>query len=152
MKRVVTGVDGQGRSHVVSIDELDPSGQGLVVWEYRPADVLEWIRAIDPDAAATWIEPEVDGGLKMYLGAFAPDTGQPAPPMPNMDEHGFHTTRTIDFVYLVSGELVLLLDDDVRVPLKQGDVVIQQATRHSWKNEGDADAVILGLLHRPAGI
>jgi quercetin dioxygenase-like cupin family protein len=37
------------------------------------------------------------------------------------------------------------------VKLQAGDAVVQQATRHSWRNEGTEPAVLLVLLHSPAG-
>jgi hypothetical protein len=149
MKRVVTGVNEQGRSCVLSIEELEIPEVGAVVWEYKPSDILKSMRAIDPGAAATWIEPEVSGGVRWYLAAFPP--GAPVPELPVVDKEGFHTTRTLDSVCVVEGELLLLLEED-RVPLKKGDFVIQQATRHAWRNESDITAITLGVVHRPSEV
>ena len=52
---------------------------------------------------------------------------------------------------LIVGELTLLLDDG-EVRLHPGDCVVQQATRHAWKNEGDTPAIMVALLYRPQGI
>src|SRR4051794_31155657 len=149
MKRVVTGVNGQGRSCVLSMEELEIPAVGALVWEYQPSDVLESIDAINPESAATWIEPEVSGGVRWYLAAFPP--GAPVPELPGVDKDGFHTTRTLDSVCIVEGELLLLLDED-RVSLTKGDFVIQQATRHAWKNESDSTAITLGVVHRPSEV
>jgi len=63
---------------------------------------------------------------------------------------GFHTTRTVDFDFVVEGELTMELDADT-VRLEAGDFVIQQAARHAWRNESAARrAVLLALLHAPA--
>ncbi|KAH8111894.1 hypothetical protein DFH11DRAFT_1729021 [Phellopilus nigrolimitatus] len=48
----------------------------------------------------------------------------------------FHRTVTLDYCILMHGTLTLLLDDDKRVVLKPGDVVIQRGTIHGWINEG----------------
>jgi mannose-6-phosphate isomerase-like protein (cupin superfamily) len=48
---------------------------------------------------------------------------------------GMHTTDTIDFEYVVSGEVWLELDDGVEVCLKAGDTVVQNGTRHAWRNK-----------------
>jgi quercetin dioxygenase-like cupin family protein len=52
------------------------------------------------------------------------------------DHPGMHTTDTIDFEYIVSGEVWLELDDGVEVHLKAGDTVVQNGTRHAWRNKG----------------
>lgn len=58
------------------------------------------------------------------------------------DEPGMHTTDTTDFDIVMSGTLVLELDDGAEVTLTQGDVVIQNGTRHRWRNPGDVPAVL----------
>ena len=50
-----------------------------------------------------------------------------------------HRTRTLDYVVLVEGELVLILDDG-EVILKPGDVVVQRGTDHAWENRSDTIA------------
>ncbi|HJN51494.1 MAG: cupin domain-containing protein [Pseudomonadales bacterium] len=49
---------------------------------------------------------------------------------------GMHTTDTIDFEYVISGEVWLELDDGEEVHLKPGDTVVQNGTRHAWRNKG----------------
>jgi len=46
-----------------------------------------------------------------------------------------HRTRSLDYVVVLAGEIVLLLDDS-EVALRAGDVVIQQGTNHAWANRG----------------
>jgi mannose-6-phosphate isomerase-like protein (cupin superfamily) len=102
----------------------------------------------DGDAVAA-LEPP-DGGVKWVYAVIPPLSEQAeAPEIPGVDEDGFHTTRTIDFDFVVEGELTMLLDADV-VRLEAGDFVIQQAARHAWRNESAAPAVLLALLHTPA--
>ena len=51
-------------------------------------------------------------------------------------EHpGMHTTGTIDYGVVISGEIWLELDDRAEVHLKQGDCVVQNGTRHAWRNK-----------------
>jgi mannose-6-phosphate isomerase-like protein (cupin superfamily) len=47
-----------------------------------------------------------------------------------------HRTQSIDYGIVLSGEIVLLLDDS-EVHLKQGDVVVQRGTIHAWTNRTD---------------
>jgi mannose-6-phosphate isomerase-like protein (cupin superfamily) len=52
------------------------------------------------------------------------------------DNPGMHTTDTIDFAYVLSGEVWLELDDGKEVRLRAGDTVVQNGTRHAWRNKG----------------
>jgi quercetin dioxygenase-like cupin family protein len=53
-----------------------------------------------------------------------------------------HTTPTIDFEVVLSGEVVLELDDGAEVTLRPGDTVVQNGTRHRWRNSGAEPAVL----------
>jgi mannose-6-phosphate isomerase-like protein (cupin superfamily) len=143
MKRVVTGVNGQGMSYVVSSEEI---GEGIV-WEFRPELIRDWITAIDPDEAANQIEPSVVGGSTWAQVTIAP--GVAGAETLGVDSQGFHTTRTIDFVYILDGDLTLFLDEG-KADLQKGDCVIQQATRHAWRNSSGKSTTILVLIHKPS--
>lgn len=58
------------------------------------------------------------------------------------DHPGMHTTDTIDFDVIVSGEVYLELDDGAEVLLRAGDCVIQNGTRHAWHNRSSEKCVI----------
>ena len=58
------------------------------------------------------------------------------------DHPGMHTTDTVDFDVIVSGEVYLELDDGAEVLLKAGDCVIQNGTRHAWHNRSSQNCVI----------
>lgn len=151
MKRVVTGVNAQGRSYIVSSEELDPSTR-LTVWDYEPPQVLDWINAIEPGASADWIGPEIAGGARWILAPIQPEDEMAEPSASDgIDESGFHITKSIDFDFIVDGELTMVLDDN-RVDLQKGDFVIQQATRHAWRNESGKVALLLALVLRPDGV
>ena len=53
-----------------------------------------------------------------------------------VDHPGMHTTDTIDFELVVSREVWLELDDGKEVHLRAGDTVVQNGTRHAWRNKG----------------
>jgi len=55
---------------------------------------------------------------------------------------GMHTTDTVDFDVILSGEVYLELDDGAEVLLKAGDCVIQNGTRHAWHNRSSEKCVI----------
>ena len=62
------------------------------------------------------------------------------------DHPGMHTTDTIDFDVVISGEVHLELDDGVEVHLKAGDCVVQNGTRHAWHNRSREKCVIAVTL------
>ena len=64
------------------------------------------------------------------------------------DAPGMHTTDTVDFEVVLSGEVVLELDDGAEVTLKQGDTVVQNGTRHAWHNRGRRPRRDRGRHHR----
>jgi quercetin dioxygenase-like cupin family protein len=47
-----------------------------------------------------------------------------------------HTTDTIDFEVVLSGEVTLELDDGVKKVLRSGDTMVQNGTRHRWGEPG----------------
>jgi naringenin degradation protein FdeH len=50
-----------------------------------------------------------------------------------------HRTKTLDYVVVIEGEIVLILDDS-EVVLKKSDVVVQRGTCHAWENRSDQPA------------
>jgi hypothetical protein len=57
-----------------------------------------------------------------------------------------HTTRTLDYVVLLRGEVSLLLDEGEEIPVRPLDVVIQRGTNHYWINRGSEPALFMGVL------
>ncbi len=55
---------------------------------------------------------------------------------------GMHTTDTVDFDVVLSGEVYLQLDDGAEVLLKAGDCVVQNGTRHAWRNRSSQNCVV----------
>ena len=62
------------------------------------------------------------------------------------DSPGMHTTDTIDFEYVISGEVWLELDDGEQVHLRAGDTVVQNGTRHAWRNKSDTPCHMVVFL------
>ncbi len=63
-----------------------------------------------------------------------------------LGDPGMHTTDTIDFEVILSGEVWLELDDGEEVHLKEGDTFVQNGTRHRWFNRGKVPAKIAVVL------
>ena len=98
-------------------------------------------RAADLDLGATLAEFEEKlPGMAEYL---------------DLAEPGMHTTATIDFGVVLSGQATLELDDGAKVVLNPGDTYVQNGTRHRWSNTGTVPAVlgvaIVGANHHNVG-
>jgi quercetin dioxygenase-like cupin family protein len=150
VKRVVTGVNAEGRSHVISQDEL-PDKQRLTVWDYSPGDAVQaWISDLDATSTADWVGPKNAGGAKLVWATVLPNSEQmSARQAPGFDENGMHTTATLDFDYIVDGRLTLILDEE-SVEVERGDFVIVQTGSHAWRNDTDAAAVMVAFVLRPS--
>jgi mannose-6-phosphate isomerase-like protein (cupin superfamily) len=139
-RRVVTGHDAGGRSVVLS-DSSPPQhhtmhgmGVGADFHEmWNDADAIPELTpgvAREPNERAFTIMP-ASGHLLRILDVYPLKDGGTRTAM--------HRTRTLDYVVVIEGELVLILDDS-EVTLKPGDVVVQRGTDHAWENRSDTIA------------
>jgi mannose-6-phosphate isomerase-like protein (cupin superfamily) len=137
-RRVVTGHDAGGKSVVIS-DGAPPQhhpmhGPGVgadfhEMWNCEsPVPLLTAQEAREPNERAFTIMP-VAGHLLRLIDLYPPRMGGKRTIM--------HRTRTLDYVVVVEGEAILVLDDS-EVLLRQGDVVVQRGTNHAWENRSDA--------------
>ena len=58
-----------------------------------------------------------------------------------------HKTNTVDYAVVYEGEIWLELDDAEILHLKRGDVVVQNGTRHAWRNNGTKPVTMLFFLN-----
>ncbi len=160
LRRVVTGIDEQGRSKIAwdgpapnAHETSMGSGRGhtdLWVWDTAAASVAR--KTDDGDAPYDFPGPGGGGHLRVvqargrlpgYDAAKDPDLVRSHPPkeraLPRTWDRGgnnafssaMHKTETIDYAVQVDGERVLVLDD-TQVTLRQGDVVVQVGAWHQW--------------------
>jgi naringenin degradation protein FdeH len=133
-RRVVTGHDARGKSVVLS-DGAPPqhhSMNGLGVGAdfhemWSDADTVPELTSVgtrEPNERPFTIMP-VAGHLLRILDVYPLKDGGKRTVM--------HRTRTLDYVVVIEGELVLILDDS-EVVLMPGDVVVQRGTDHAWEN------------------
>lgn len=59
--------------------------------------------------------------------------------------HSMHTTRSVDFAIIMSGEIDMLLDSG-EVHLEAGDTFVQQGTAHGYINRGSEPCRIAFIL------
>lgn len=137
IRRVVTGHDKSGKSVVLS-DGPPPQHhplQGPAVgadffemWNVPTAvPQLTSAEAREPNEREFTIMPAA-GHLLRIIDIYPPQDGGKRTVM--------HRTKTLDYVVVIEGEVVLLLDD-TEVTLKKSDVVIQRGTDHAWENRSD---------------
>ncbi len=63
------------------------------------------------------------------------------------EDPGMHKTNTVDYSVVYDGEIWLELDDSETLHLKRGDVVVQNGTRHAWRNKGPKPVTMLFFLN-----
>jgi mannose-6-phosphate isomerase-like protein (cupin superfamily) len=181
VRRVVTGHDESGKSVFASDEVVEPDRPLLMpsaeFYQLWGGDTTSQF----PDGGSmpdwhTYFPPV--GGFRFGLFTVPPHTvaGEQDPSsvkdavadieekMPGLlrymdpSDPGMHATDTIDFEVVLEGTVVLELDDGAEVTLNPGDTVVQNGTRHRWKNLGDKPArmalFICGANHSgipPAG-
>jgi quercetin dioxygenase-like cupin family protein len=137
-RRIVTGHDAQGRAVVISDRRLaaeqvpDASVWFNKIWtsEGWPADNT------DPaDGAERPTGLALGNGSVLRIIEMGPGHRSP-----------MHRTDSLDYGILLAGEVDLELDDNRRVSLNVGDVVIQRGTIHAWINRGTETARMAFVL------
>jgi hypothetical protein len=63
------------------------------------------------------------------------------------EDPAMHKTNTVDYALVYDGEIWLELDDARTVHLRRGDTVVQNGTRHAWRNKGTKPATMLFFLN-----
>jgi hypothetical protein len=157
VRRVVSGMDATGKSIIVSDEIVEEVGVTVPLW--REDGIVSFPRAGEmPPVSSFFPGP---GGCRFIIMTFPP-TGIEITSTPFAEivakvgsgigdvmepgGNGMHTTDTIDFEVVLSGEIALEVDDGVTVYLKAGDTFVQNGTRHRWFNRGDVPAVVAVVL------
>jgi mannose-6-phosphate isomerase-like protein (cupin superfamily) len=138
--RVVTGHDAAGRSIVLSDGQppqhhpMHGSAVGADFFEiWNVAAALPQLTAVEtrePNERAFTIMP-VAGHLLRLIDIYPLKHGGKRTVM--------HRTETLDYMVVIEGEVVLLLEDS-EVVLRKSDVVVQRGTNHAWENRSEVPA------------
>src|SRR5215831_4285373 len=153
VREVVTGHDARGRAVFARDEHVDAMpipglGELAVLWS---ADSPATYPDAGNNPAAPGIFPPA-GGIRFTIATYSPQSGVVAPEAtPEMhiedgDEPGMHRTDTTDFGVVLSGNVVVELDDGVEVLLSPGDVVVQNGTRHRWRVVGGVPATVAAFI------
>jgi mannose-6-phosphate isomerase-like protein (cupin superfamily) len=168
VRRVVTGKNAEGKSVFVSDTEvpgiapaITPGADFHTIWG---SDVVTQLPQDGTMPGFTqWFPPP--GGYRVGLftvapaNAPAPQVADPAAALAEFEQQlpgllghmepnhpGMHTTQTIDVELVISGEVWLELDDGAEVHLRAGDTVVQNGTRHAWRNKTNEPCQLLVVL------
>jgi mannose-6-phosphate isomerase-like protein (cupin superfamily) len=168
-RRIVTG-DVNGKS-VVQSDEQMQTYEFKTVPGYE--HTLVWVNPTTPDLREEqrfdhYPESVVPGpgGTSLHFVTFPPSSVFADPSfdgeaarrealirLRGLADHfeeedpAIHKTNTVDYAVVYDGEMWLELDDAKTVHLKKGDVVVQNGTRHAWRNKGTAPVTMLFFLN-----
>lgn len=171
LRRIVTGHDQSGKSVVVNDGrpprstafESIPGMCATLVWATEQSAPIPRDGADPTPDVATFLPAA--GATRLLIMQFPPDSvfGDPsfdpaAAGAENLrlvpgvaesfeiDAPGMHTTLSVDYGIVLEGEPVLELDDGVTRVLRAGDIVVQNGTRHAWRNPTDAPTTIAFVL------
>ena len=169
INRVVTGHDTDGTSAIAmhsapprtAVFKNIPGMVSRLVWSTGPVPGLPF-SGVDPTPAARSFVP-APGETRFLVVTFPPDAvfgavdfdGEAAARenvavSPGLGERfepdGMHTTPTVDYGIVLDGEIWLELDEGRSTLLRQHDVVIQNGTRHAWRNKSERAATVAFVL------
>src|SRR6478672_5952414 len=178
VRRVTTGHNARGKAVVAS----DATVDGIALTQLPGAEFHRlWGADVPPRFPDDGSQPEGRqyfpplGGFRFMMFTVAPHStsrraaadrqalaAEMEASLPGLVSHmepdnpGIHTTDTIDFEYIISGEVWLDLDDGATVRLRAGDTVVQNGTRHAWRNKGTEPCHIVvfmvGVPRTPSGL
>jgi len=117
-------------------EEVPPTDVVLVhLWESLGPDLARV--GVDSAAEATeFVDVPAPGGLFWRYQVWGPGRPSITP----------HTSETLDLMFMISGELTLILDEE-DVVLRAGDALVLQAASHGWR-AGDEGCTTIHLMRR----
>jgi hypothetical protein len=168
VRRVVTGRSEGGKPSIISDGEPPrsrtyvhtPGFANSLVWTTTAAatpsgdptaGLKSWVPGAGETIAMTVTFPPdsvyADPGLD--FAAAAAEQLEATPGLAELfepDAPGMHTTPTVDYGVVLDGEIVLDLDGGETTLLHAGDIVVQNGTRHAWRNPGTRAATVFFVL------
>lgn len=168
VRRVVTGVSASGKPVIATDGEPPRTRQHThtpgfaqsVVWSTTApatpsADPTDSLRSVVPAPGETVALTVTFPPGSVYAdpawdpAAAAAEQLEASPGLAELfepDSPGMHTTPTVDYGVVLSGEIVLDLDGGETALLRPGDLIVQNGTRHAWRNEGTEPATLFFVL------
>jgi hypothetical protein len=163
VRRIVTGVNEEGRSYIESDTEFPtgdlPPDQRVRVglWLTHSAPASNTDPDPSPDGVILRTPPPDRGGTVIRIADIPPEKEQAydpedlrrracrTTPERSARHPGFHATDTIDYAVCLEGEIWAMLDEGETL-MRAGDVLVQRGTYHAWSNRSDKTARMLFVL------
>jgi hypothetical protein len=159
-RRIVTG-DVNGKSVVESDEQIEayefhsvPGYEHTLIWVNATTPDLRRKQQFDPHPESVVPGP---GGTSLHFVTFPPGSVFAEPSFDadaarsealvrlrgladhfERDDPAMHRTNTVDYSIVWDGETIRL---------ERGDVVVQNGTRHTWRNKGTKPATMLFFLN-----
>jgi hypothetical protein len=132
-RRIVSAHRADGKSYIATDETADPGG----LWATKPDQLLGPAPPDEPRVLT-----RVTGETRAFVATIQPSRD----PKPNLENRiGFHRTPGIAYCYILSGELVYLVDTQ-EVKVRAGDLVVERNTLHSWRNETGSPVPMLVVV------
>jgi quercetin dioxygenase-like cupin family protein len=138
VRRVVTGHNAEGKA-VVAFDDVSRnvssrrSGQsGCLLWttDRSPAD-----NSAAGDGGNVTVGTTMPNGTVFRIVRYEPGVS------PRV-----HRSNSIDYAVVLSGSIVMQLEEGIEVALNPGDALVQRGTVHNWVNRGAEACTIAFVL------
>ncbi len=164
LRRVITGIDENGRSAFVSDEivpaKVPPTLGGNRIFDLFGSDATPTVPNTGTVEQGLRFFPTTPDGYRFIVFSMPPEHEVTVPEdaeaawaeterlTPGMgdavsDASGMHYTATVDLEFILQGEVTLTLDTGESKVLKAGEALIQCGANHSWANKGTETVVIL---------
>jgi quercetin dioxygenase-like cupin family protein len=138
IRRVVTGHADNGMAIFTADNQYEtiviPSGDAAMatIWTTStvPADLNDETDGRERDAGTT-----LKGGSVIRVVDMLPNASSP-----------MHRTSSIDYGIILSGTIVLELENQAFKTLTQGDIIVQRGTIHKWINPSDSEICRIAFI------
>lgn len=155
--RITAGVTSSHKSTIISVETVTP----FVPYEQYPAFELQelfYTEDLPQSLTTRHLAKPYDINLakgavrilkvrmptKKEMIANLQQAGQPIPE--DWSKFNQHATATIDYGYVLSGQITLVTGDGTKQDLKTGDFMAQVGAEHTWINDHDEPCIMLVVM------
>lgn len=140
-RRVLTGLDQDGRSAILIDEPIEHSqGGAAMVWSAPALPIDNSLPADAPFPVFSFDQMHA-GGASFMVMEYPPQMGE-----------FWHATDTVECVAMLSGEIVFMTETG-EVTLRAGDMLVDRGIVHCWRNDSGAPAraAIVMMSAHPVG-
>ncbi|MEU7817618.1 cupin domain-containing protein [Pseudonocardia sp. NPDC049154] len=116
-----------------------PGGSRLIAVRFAPNKAAGQGAGAGGDTSPEALEAMRADAEEKFPGLFDKHAADP-------EDAAFHTTDTVDYGFVVEGEIHLQVDGGEEQRLPAGSFVMQRGTRHAWINRSDEPALVVYVL------